>query len=166
MTSKQNCLWSAAFEHDWLHAKSFQYTACVCCFNYAKQRFQVNFQYGYETISKCTLNRIQKTKGGQRWKSVKYNSQSVSHWGSLSYRWWPGWKSKPRCTRGHCHSEWSCWWTGCKYCWCSRHSCSYPSPSLRFQTPTQKWSLNHLGPGETSGKIQRGNRRNSITIKL
>lgn len=95
----------------------------------------------------CSINR-KKNMGLETLKSLKLNSQFVSHWGSLSCRWWPGWKSKPRCTRGHCHSEWSCWWTRCKYCWCSRHSCSYPSPSLRFQTPTQKWNLIHCDPGE------------------
>lgn len=130
-------------------------TACVRRFNYTNQRFQVNFQSASMRPFLNAVYRKQKDKGRQRLNSLKYNSQSVSHWGSLSYRWWPGWKSRPRCTRGHCHSRWSCWWTGCKCCWCSRHSCSYPSPSLRFQTPTQKWNLNHLGPGEAhQSKIQ------------
>lgn len=77
-----------------------------------------------------------------------HNSLSVSRWGSLSCRWWPGWRSRPHCTRGHCRSGWSCWWTGCKCCWYSRRSCSCPSPSLHSQKPTQRWNPNHYDPGE------------------
>lgn len=84
----------------------------------------------------------------QKDTGYNHNSLSVSHWGSPNCRWWRGWRSKPRCTRGHCRSAWSCWWTRCRCCWCSRHSYSCPSPSLRFQTPTRRLSPSHRAPRE------------------
>lgn len=83
----------------------------------------------------------------------KNNLRSVSRWGSPSCRWWRGWRSKPRCTRGHCHSEWSCWLTGCRCCWCSRRSYSCPSPFPRSQKPTRRWSPNPHDPEEHAGHL-------------
>lgn len=88
------------------------------------------------------------------------NSLSVSRWGSLSCRWWQGWRSKPRCTREHFHSGWSCWWTGCRCCLCSRHSYSCPYPSHRCQKPTQRLSPNHGDPGEHTVHSDKQGKKN------
>lgn len=99
-------------------------------------------------------------------KRNKY-SRSASRWGSLSCRWWPGWRSRLHCTRGRCRSGWSCWWTACRCCWCSRRSCSCPSPALRSQRPTRRWSPSRCDPGAAGGAHSGGHKQDAtFTCKL
>lgn len=105
--------------------------------------------------------------GSERQKGTKcqHNSLSVSRWGSPSCRWWQGWRSKPRCTREHFHSGWSCWWTGCRCCLCSHRSYSCPYPCLRCQKPTQRLSPTHDDPGERTVHSDKQKNEKQLTTE-